>query len=166
MTTLPAADAAQPSGPSVLDDLLCFDLYAVSRAMTALYRPLLDEHGLTYPQYLVLVALGRRGPGPIRDLGAALRLDHGTLTPLLRRLEARGLVARAAGGDARSVTVSLSAAGEELRPFLDEVHCAVRDAVGLSTAEMLDLQATLGALRRSIEERVRAVSASGVSASA
>jgi DNA-binding MarR family transcriptional regulator len=131
----------------LLADLLCFDLYAASRAMTAVYRPLLEAHGLTYPQYLVLVVLWRGGPAPIRDIGAALHLDHGTLTPLLRRMEERDLVTRSRGAaDARSVTVTLAPGGEALRPFLEDVQCAVRDAVGLSAEEAESLQQTLRAL--------------------
>jgi len=140
-------NAQTATEPPLLEDLLCFDLYAASRAVTALYRPLLEEHGLTYPQYLVLVVLLRRGPSTIRDIGTTLRLDHGTLTPLLRRLEERGLLTRERdAADGRAKTVALGLAGEELRPFLEEVPCAITEAVGLSADEMLDLQTTLRAL--------------------
>ena len=75
-----------------LEQMICFELYAASRAMTALYRPTLDAAGLTYPQYLVMRVLGHRGATTVRDLGTALRLDSGTLSPLLKRLETQGLL--------------------------------------------------------------------------
>src|SRR3954453_15823978 len=86
---------AQPAGTfSVprLDQQLCFALYSASGLMTKLYRPLLDPLGLTYPQYLVMLALWERAPSTVGDLGEALGLDSATLTPLLKRMEAGGLV--------------------------------------------------------------------------
>ena len=80
----------------LLDDQLCFALYAASRAVTGVYRPLLDELGLTYPQYLVMLVLWEHGTCPVKDLATALHLDYGTLTPLLKRLEAAGLLQPAA----------------------------------------------------------------------
>ncbi len=101
--------------PVQLDQLVCFALYAASRAVVTAYRPLLDEVGLTYPQYLVLLVLWQGGPRPVKELGAALHLDSGTLSPLLKRLEAAGLVRRERRpGDERSVLVSLTDAGREL----------------------------------------------------
>ena len=75
-----------------LERMICFELYAASRAMTALYRPALDPAGLTYPQYLVMRVLWHRGATTVRDLGTALHLDSGTLSPLLKRLETAGLL--------------------------------------------------------------------------
>src|SRR5687768_18184170 len=87
MTALPA--------PSVtLDDQLCFALYAASRAVTARYRPMLEELGLTYPQYLVMMLLWEQDNQTVGQLGARLALDSGTLSPLLKRLTAAGLVTR------------------------------------------------------------------------
>ncbi len=137
-------------GPG-LDGMLCFDLYAASRAMTAVYRPLLAERGLTYPQYLVLTALWEHDDVAIKDLAAALRLDHGTLTPLLRRLEARGLLRRVrSGGDARSVRIALTEQGDALRGMVDEVRCAVVAATGLDDDEMVALQRSLCRLTDSL----------------
>jgi DNA-binding MarR family transcriptional regulator len=128
----------------VLDDLLCFDLYSLSRKVTGLYRPVLEPHGLTYPQYLVLVSLTRLGPCSIRDVGHATRLDHGTLTPLLRRLADRGLVALdRSASDARSVTVSLTEEGAALAPVLRDAQCHVGEALGLTEADVRRLQAAL-----------------------
>lgn len=92
-----------------LDQQLCFALYAASRAMTGCYRPQLDRIGLTYPQYLVLLVLWGNGETTVSGLGAALNLESGTLSPLLKRLEANGLIARnRAVDDERSVWVSLT----------------------------------------------------------
>src|SRR5258708_17603553 len=86
-----------------LDRQLCFALYAASRAVTALYRPLLDALGLTYPQYLVMLVLWEQESVLVKELGAALQLDYGTLTPLLKRLETHGLLRRERPGhDQRS----------------------------------------------------------------
>ncbi|MDZ4320516.1 MAG: MarR family transcriptional regulator, partial [Phenylobacterium sp.] len=81
--------------PLRLDLQLCFALYGASNRVTRLYRPLLEPLGLTYPQYLVMLALWEKAPRSVGDLGQALDLDSGTLTPLLKRLETQGLVNRA-----------------------------------------------------------------------
>ena len=104
-----------------LDDHLCFALYAASRAVAAAYRPLLTQYGLTYPQYLVLIVLRDEGAISVSRLGEKLQLDSGTLSPLLKRLEAGGLITRQRSElDERSVTVELSSAGEQLEV---EVRC-------------------------------------------
>src|SRR4051812_2398954 len=101
MTRLPA--------PSVdLEDQLCFALYAASRAVTARYRPMLEELGLTYPQYLVMMLLWEEDNQTVGQLGARLALDSGTLSPLLKRLTAAGLVTRhRRGEDERSLSIAL-----------------------------------------------------------
>ncbi len=140
---------AGASGPAVrsLEDLLCFDLYAASRAVTALYRPMLDDLGLTYPQYLVLVALGPGEALGVGDIAAALALDHGTLTPLLRRMELAGLVTRERSRvDERRVQVALTEAGEALRLRFDDVQCVVAEALGLDVDDFRRLQTSLRTL--------------------
>ena len=138
----------------VLDDLLCFDLYSLSRMVTALYRPVLDPHGLTYPQYLVLVTLTRLGPCSIGDIARATRLDHGTLTPLLRRLADRGLLTLdRSATDARSVTVALTPEGESLRPVLHEAQCHLGNALGLTEPQVRRLQSTLHQLADHLDNR-------------
>lgn len=130
-----------------LADQLCFDLYAASRAVTAAYRPVLAELGLTYPQYLVLIVLWERGTSTVRDFAEVLRLDHGTLTPLLRRMEIAGLVARHRDhDDERFVLVSLAAKGEALRAHATRIHCGMKDALALDDDEFGALQATLRTL--------------------
>src|SRR5213080_3658005 len=99
-----------------LDNQLCFALYSASLAMTKLYKPLLDELGLTYPQYLAMLVLWERDGLMVSKLGERLSLDSGTLTPLLKRLESAGLVARIrAVEDERRVHVTLTAAGRRLK---------------------------------------------------
>src|SRR3954454_23876420 len=99
-----------------LDNQLCFALYSASLAMTKLYKPWLDEIGVTYPQYLALLALWEQDGLSVSQLGERLRLDSGTLTPLLKRLEAAGLVSRLrAADDERRVHISLTSAGRRLR---------------------------------------------------
>lgn len=105
-----------------LNDQLCFPLYAASNLMVRLYRPLLDELGLTYPQYLVMLALWETSPSTVGELGARLYLDSGTLTPLLKRLEAAGFVTRRRDAqDERRVLIALTPAGTALRTQAEHV---------------------------------------------
>ncbi|RYF69535.1 MAG: MarR family transcriptional regulator [Comamonadaceae bacterium] len=99
-----------------LDHQLCFAMYSASLAMTRLYKPLLDDLRITYPQYLVMLALWERDDLMVSELGAQLSLDSGTLTPLLKRLEASGLVSRLRdAADERRVRISLTGAGRNLK---------------------------------------------------
>lgn len=101
---------------SSLDDQVCFALYTAFRAVASLYRPLLDKLGLTYPQYLVMLVLWEQRSSTMKELGAALQLDSGTLSPLLKRMEANGLVRRQRRhDDERSVEVTLTEKGQNLR---------------------------------------------------
>ncbi|MBZ5735786.1 MarR family transcriptional regulator [Nocardioides sp. TRM66260-LWL] len=151
--TPPPADSAHPAGDPAgpLDPLLCFDLYAASRAVTAAYRPILGDLGLTYPQYLVLVVLAAEPDGaaglPIKALGATIRLDHATLTPLLRRLEDAGLLTRRRSErDERSVVVALTSAGREVASHFDDVQCRAAEVLGLEPAQMGQLRDLLRAV--------------------
>ncbi len=127
-----------------LSEQLCFDLYAASRAVTAAYRPVLAELGITYPQYLVLIVLWDEGSCTVRHLADELRLDHGTLTPLLRRMEVGGLVARRRdNADERFVVVTLTERGDALRQHATRIHCDMKDALGLDEVQFTGLQATL-----------------------
>lgn len=140
-----------------LDELLCFDLYAASRAVTAFYRPLLDELGLTYPQYLVLVALPTEHGVPVKQIALDLELDHGTLTPLLRRMDTAGLLTRRRSSvDERQVEVALTGAGRALRLRFDDVQCRVGEAVGLDDTEFRALQASLVRLTRAVRRAAEA----------
>ncbi|MGW3305237.1 MarR family winged helix-turn-helix transcriptional regulator [Streptomyces sp. NPDC001073] len=147
------------AGSPLLDEQLCFALYAAQRALTAAYRPLLDELGLTYPQYLVLLVLWERGETPIKDLTAALHLDYGTLSPLLKRLESAGLVRRErAAHDERSVLVACTERGTALRRRAAGVPGALLAATELEMPEVTRLRAELWRLAERAEaaaERAR-----------
>ncbi|WP_304452532.1 MarR family winged helix-turn-helix transcriptional regulator [Nocardiopsis sp. YSL2] len=129
-----------------VDEQMCFALYAASRAVTNLYRPLLERMNLTYPQYLVMMLLWERRDCPVKDIGAVLQLDYGTLTPLLKRLETRGLVNRDRDpGDERSVRVTLTDEGIRLRALAEGVPEAVGEVIALPADEF---EATRLSLRR------------------
>lgn len=136
-------------GSLLLDEQLCFALYAAQRAVTAAYRPLLEELGLTYPQYLVLLVLWERGETTVKELAEALRLDYGTVSPLLKRLESAGVVRRErAVHDERSVLVACTGRGEELRERAARVPGALQSATGLGGAEVVRLREELWELTR------------------
>ena len=135
---------AAPVRSAPLDDQLCFALYTASRAIMGRYRPLLDALGLTYPQYLVMLVLWERGDCSVTGIGNALKLETGTLSPLLKRLEAAGLVTRTRRhGDERSVVVSLTPAGRALEARTAETQLRVGEATGLSCGEMVELREVL-----------------------
>lgn len=134
-----------------LDRQLCFALYSSSLVMTKLYKPVLGALGLTYPQYLVLLVLWETDAIGVGELGERLYLDSGTLTPLLKRMEAAGLLARArAVGDERRVIVTLTAAGRALRRRAESVPVQVACATGCKLSELSELTAQLQALRANI----------------
>jgi DNA-binding MarR family transcriptional regulator len=125
----------------LLDNQLCFALYSASLAMTKLYKPLLDAIGLTYPQYLALLVLWERDGLTVSELGKRLSLDSGTLTPLLKRLEAAGFVSRLRDtADERRVHIQLTPDGRSLKVrashipgcVLQATHCEVAEAVALT----------------------------------
>jgi MarR family transcriptional regulator, organic hydroperoxide resistance regulator len=116
-----------------LNDMVCFALHAASRAVTAAYRPLLEPLGLTYPQYLVLSTLWERGDQTVGELVELLQLDYGTMTPLLKRLEKRGLLRRTRSPeDERSVIVSLTDNGAALRKHARGIYQAISDRFDFS----------------------------------
>lgn len=132
----------------LLDNQLCFALYSASLAMTKLYKPLLDELGLTYPQYLVMLALWEQEGLMVSELGERLSLDSGTLTPLLKRLEAAGLVSRVRDvRDERRVHITLTAAGRRLRNRAQRIPSCVVAATQCSLPEIVRLTRELRELR-------------------
>lgn len=137
-----------------LDRQVCFALYTASRAVTQLYRPVLDDLGLTYPQYLVMLVLWERGATTVKELGAALDLDSGTLSPLLRRMETAGLVTRTRRStDERSVQVRLTRAGSDLRARAACVPSMVARVTGMDLAELEALRRSLTTLTATVRGR-------------
>ena len=133
-----------PPPSAVLEDQLCFALYAASRAMTARYRPLLDAIGLTYPQYLVMMLLWEEDNQTVGQLGARLSLDSGTLSPLLKRLTTAGLVTRHRRvEDERSVAIALTDAGRALQEKAGAISEEIICALDLDREEFADLKAKL-----------------------
>jgi MarR family transcriptional regulator, organic hydroperoxide resistance regulator len=134
-----------------LEQMICFELYAASRAVTGFYRHALDPHGLTYPQYLVLCVLWHRGPITVRDLGAALSLDSGTLSPLLKRLENHGHLRRQRGtADERTVEIHLTDTGARLQATLAHLPESLATAAGLTLDEFRQLHHLLSRTRASV----------------
>ena len=134
-----------------LDDQICLALYTASRALTSRYRTLLAPLGLTYPQYLAMVALWEDGPQSVARLGERLYLDSGTLSPLLRRLESTGLVTRTrSADDERSVTIALTERGSGLRADAAGVPDAICASTGLDVESLMALQKQIVALADSV----------------
>lgn len=137
-----------------LSDHVCFALYTASRTVINRYRPLLDELGVTYPQYLALLVLWERGDTTVKALGTALQLDSSTLSPLLKRLESAGLVTRRRlATDERSVLVSLTGAGEALRERAEPIAAEVACAFGLPLHELAALRDTLHLVTTALEHQ-------------
>jgi MarR family transcriptional regulator, organic hydroperoxide resistance regulator len=130
-----------------LNHQVCFALYSASRAATAVYRPVLEELGLTYPQYLVMLVLWESEPRGVKELGDELGLDSGTVSPLLKRLESLGLVERRRSGeDERRVAIHLTPAGHGLSGKAGAIPRRLADAAGLTDQELDQLRDTLGRL--------------------
>ncbi len=133
----------------LLENQLCFALYSASLAMTRLYKPLLDELNLTYPQYIAMLALWERDGLMVSELGERLSLDSGTLTPLLKRLEALGLVARIRDvQDERRVHITLTTAGRKLKARAAKIPGCILAASQCSIPELISLTQQVQALRQ------------------
>ncbi|MCW5950710.1 MAG: MarR family transcriptional regulator [Propionibacteriaceae bacterium] len=137
--------------PARVDEQLCFALYSAAKALTAAYRQALSELGLTYPQYLTMLAVWESDGRTVAELGRAIELDSGTLSPLLRRLETAGLLRRERSTtDERMVRVFATERGRELEPQAATIRLRVEAAAGLSPEEFLQLRSTLHRLRDTI----------------
>ncbi|MEU6575956.1 MarR family transcriptional regulator [Streptomyces sp. NPDC046805] len=135
-----------------LDRQICFSLHAASRAFNGVYRTLLKDLGLTYPQYLVMLVLWERGELPVKKLGEHLRLDSGTLSPLIKRLEAAGLVRRERSTrDERSVDVRLTDQGAALRERALRVPRRIVEATGFDLDEIRELREHLDRITAALD---------------
>lgn len=127
-----------------LDNQLCFPLYAATRQFTKIYRPLLEKFNVTYPQYLVLLVLFETDTLSVKALGERLFLDSGTLTPMLKRMEERGLIQRARSlQDERVVEVSLTEKGKALESEIEEVPLAFTKEIKLEEEEYFEMKRIL-----------------------
>ena len=150
-----AKNSSQSQDRLNLERQLCFALYSASRAMTGIYRPLLEPLDLTYPQYLVMMVLWQQDNLTLSELGEHLKLDSGTLTPLLKRLESTGLLRRERdANDERKVRVSLTPEGVSLRNQAQGVPGLAAATTGHELAELDDLTRRVTKLRNSIAENL------------
>ena len=140
-----------------LSNQLCFPIYAASRLITRTYQPMLDELGITYPQYLVLMVLWENDSMPVNTIAKKLILNTNTITPLLKRMEAQGIVKRTRSDeDERKVTVSLTDKGQQLRNQAAEIPeklAAQLDTDKISVEELIDLREKLNRLIDSMTEK-------------
>ena len=134
--------------PLRLDNQICFAVYSTAHAFNRVYKPLLDKLGLTYPQYLVMLVLWERDGGRVLDIGERLFLDSGTLSPLLKRLEAADLIKRTRSTeDERQVMIALTSKGEALREKARTVPLAILASSACSLSELSAMKNDLVALR-------------------
>ncbi|XDD50206.1 MarR family winged helix-turn-helix transcriptional regulator [Leptospira sp. WS92.C1] len=141
----------------LLENQICFPLYACSRAVTALYRPILEELSLTYPQYLVLLVLWKEDGSSVKEIGKKLHLDSGTLTPLLKRLEESELVIRKRSlNDERSVQIFLSSKGKKLKEKAVCVPGKLLENLNIDKKTLLDLKNDLDRLLLLLSDPVEA----------
>ena len=143
--------STQPNAMLLLDNQLCFALYSTSLAMTKLYKPLLDELGLTYPQYLAMLVLWERDGLMVSELGERLYLDSGTLTPLLKRLEGSGYISRLRDlEDERRVRITLTVLGRKLKSRAAKIPACILTATQCSLPEVTALTTQVQALRHGL----------------
>lgn len=138
-----------------LDDLLCFAIYSAAHAFNRAYKPLLDELGLTYPQFLAMMVLWERDRVPLKDIGRRLQLDSGTLTPLLKRLAAAGLIERGRDPlDERQVVIALTPKGRALQEKAAAAPHRLAVAARLPAREIARTRADLIRLRDALNDAV------------
>src|SRR6266702_4015622 len=148
MTRWQMARKHATDSPLLLGNQLCFAIYSTAHAFNRVYKPLLDKLGLTYPQYLVMLVLWERDGVPVKDIGERLFLDSGTLTPLLKRLEAAELIKRSRSTeDERQVLIALTAKGEALREKARAVPQSILASSDCSVSELVAMKDEIVALR-------------------
>ncbi|WP_324278036.1 MarR family winged helix-turn-helix transcriptional regulator [Blastococcus brunescens] len=157
---------AEPSvDPLALEHQVCYALSVAARNVVAVYRPFLDPMGLTHPQYLVMLALWQHGALSVRRLSDLLQLDPGTLSPLVKRLEAGGLVRRDRDPrDERSLAIALTDSGRALRDEAERIPAGIVDRLGMDVAELTALHGALtqviAASQRALDRPARSGTAS------
>jgi DNA-binding MarR family transcriptional regulator len=149
MTTKPDGNTSR------LDSMLCFTVYSTAHAFNRAYKPLLDALDLTYPQYLAMFALWEKDNLTVKEMGERLHLDSGTLTPLLKRLEAVGLVRRARDtADERNVRISLTPSGAALHEKEKAVRQGILGACRMDPEDLKSLTAQLARVRDALNDRI------------
>ncbi|RDJ14903.1 MarR family winged helix-turn-helix transcriptional regulator [Rhizobium grahamii] len=144
-----------PEEEKRLENQLCFAVYSTAHAFTRAYKPILDKVGLTYPQYLVMLALWEKSEQAVKAIGEQLDLDSGTLSPLLKRLEQNGLIKRTRDSrDERQVIVSLTDKGLAMRSEIDTIMTAIGQAAGCTLEEMKTIRGLLRGLRSNLAAAV------------
>jgi MarR family transcriptional regulator, organic hydroperoxide resistance regulator len=134
--------------PLRLDNQICFAIYSAAHAFNRVYKPLLDRLGLTYPQYLAMLVLWEHDGVAVKEIGERLFLDSGTLTPLLKRLEAAGLIKRTRSTqDERKVLIALTPQGQALKDRARSVPLSILAAAQCSVSELSDIKGEIAALR-------------------
>lgn len=137
-----------------LENQICFPLYVIAKEITGLYRPFLDELDITYPQYLVMMVLWEGDGLTVTHIGEKLFLDSGTLTPLLKRLEAKGFIIRKRKKeDERVVEVFLAEAGQQLQKKACEIPGKIQQKIGIQPEELLHLKDTVLKILNKIENK-------------
>ena len=137
-----------------LENQLCFPLYASSREVIKLYKPFLDRLDLTYTQYIAMIVLWERGSVNVKEMGECLYLDSGTLTPLLKKMEAKGLITRMRSEkDERNLIVGITPKGEALREKALEISAGITKCNPLSPQESMQLHALLHKLLKQVSEK-------------
>lgn len=142
------ASPAEPAiDPLSLERQVCFALVVASRSVLSVYRPLLEPMGLTHPQYLVMLALWERSPRSLREIAGLLQLDSATVSPLLKRLEASGLITRTRqSDDERRLEVELTTRGRELRREAEKIPPAIIARLGVEVSDLESLRRSLTAI--------------------
>ena len=145
--------ASEPDDALKLDEFLCFAIYSAGHAFTRVYKPLLGRLGVTYPQYVAMVALWEEDGQTVGGLGEKLSLGSSTLTPLLKRLEALGFILRTRDPcDERQVRLRLTRSGRAMRKKAREIPGCIIEASGLPIEDLVRLKSGIVALRRTLEQ--------------
>ncbi|MDR6920436.1 MULTISPECIES: MarR family winged helix-turn-helix transcriptional regulator [Chryseobacterium] len=141
------------SNPPKLENQICFPLYVIAKEITGLYRPFLDELDITYPQYLVLMVLWESDGVTVSHIGEKVFLDSGTLTPLLKRLESKGIIDRKRKKeDERVVEVFLTESGKQLQKKACEIPGKIQNKIGIETEDLIHLKETIQKILNKIEK--------------
>ncbi len=158
----PPGPSAEPEDVLALERQVCFALSVAARNVVAVYRTVLEPLGLTHPQYLVMLALWQHGPLSVKELSGLLQLDPGTLSPLLKRLEAAGLLRRERDPrDQRNLALALTEKGQSLRAEAEQIPAGIVERLGMPVEELMSLHGALGQVIAASQQAVVPASRGG-----